>query len=260
MSRLLHSIIHILTIILLMLISAIGLSASNFETGSNLFNDNKPTEAIPYLEKALYEDPNNPIIYEWLSLAYQQQEQYDRGLNILNTALEKGLGDRVAILNEIATIYTKKNNNTEAIKYFNMALATKPDDSFTLYKRGKTQQLIGNIPAALADYERFLVVDPKNEKSPEVARMIAALKDEILTKEIAAKQEEARKQAEAERLKEEERQKQIAAEQKRKDDEARKKVLDDIYASLNATSGEQTDLSAGTEEVKNKPADVIREE
>jgi len=234
--------------------------AENLEKGFYLFLDNKPSEAIPFLEKALYEYPTNPEIYTSLSSAYVQISKYDSAIALLTKALDKGYVERYLTLGQIGAIYSISGNFTDAVKLYSQALDAKPDDSWSLYQRGNNFFFKRDFPSAINDYEKFLLIAPKDPQSPEVARMIAYLKEELKNQEVAKKLEEDQKLAEAARLKQLELDKQIADEKQRKDDEARKKLMDDIYASLNDASNEQTNLSAGTEDVKNKPADVIRED
>ena len=54
------------------LITALVLTLTSLQQGEQLFLDNKPREALPHLEKALYENPQNEKIYLYLGIVYEQ--------------------------------------------------------------------------------------------------------------------------------------------------------------------------------------------
>ena len=71
---------------LLVSVLMVPIFADNLQKGTDFFLYNNPKEAIPLLEKALYEDPNNQSIYVMLSTAYSQTNQYDKAITILKTS------------------------------------------------------------------------------------------------------------------------------------------------------------------------------
>lgn len=236
-----------------LLLCAAAAAADDYDEGLKQFRYQKFADAVPPLERALIQAPGNHSTYEMLAASYAELRQFDKAIGTMQSAIDKGVGDVVKNLYDLGRIQQKKGSNADALASFGKALALQPGAAECLYQRGNTYYFLGDFPHAVADYEQFLAVAPKHRMSPEVARMIAALKGQIKAKEDQIALEEKMKQeAEAQRL---------AAEEKRKQEEAeRKKLMDQIYASLNDASNEQTNLSAGSEDVKNKPADVVRED
>lgn len=234
--------------------------AGNLEQGSELFLFNKPAEAAPFLEKALREAPTDPRIPLWLGFVYEQLNQYDKAISHLRSALDRGIGDEAVLCLNIGNNYARKGSIADALKYYDRAIGFKPAYSLAILNRGNVYIRTGELMSALGDYENFLSLEPKHALSPDVARMIAAIKDEMGARELAKKMEVERLLAEAQKQQDLESQRLASAEKARKDEEARKKLLASIFDSLNDATNEQKNLSAGTEDLQNKQDELTREE
>jgi tetratricopeptide (TPR) repeat protein len=181
--------------------------------------------------------------------------------------MDRGFSTKAELLGRMAKVSLMKGDLDQCISYNTQALAEKPDYSPVILNRANAWFRKDKLDEALADYRKFIDVDPGNPLKPDVVRMIQAILDLQDQKIAAKKAEEARLAAEAAKKAEEERQKQLA-EEKRKADEAKrlaeeaakKKQLDDLFSSLNDASTEGQGLATGTEDVQNKQIELKLEE
>ena len=266
-----------------------GLHAGNFEKGSELFMYNKPSEAAPYLERAVIENPTNAAAYYSLGLVYEQLKEYDKAVAALRSAMDRNYGKKAEILGHMAKAQLLKGDLDECIRYNTLAIQEDSQYSPVILNRANAWFRKDNLDNALADYQNFIAIDPNNALKPDVVRMIQAIlalrderilakkqEDDRIAAEAARKQEEEhqkqlaaeqqrqadeqKRQEELARKQEEDRQKQIADEKRRQEEAAKKKMLDDLFSSLNEASTEQKNLSAGSEDVQNKQSDLKLEE
>ena len=69
------------------LITALVLSLTSLQQGEQLFLENKPREALPHLEKALYENPQEEKIYLYLGIVYERLCEFGKALESYEEAL-----------------------------------------------------------------------------------------------------------------------------------------------------------------------------
>ncbi|MEI7849193.1 MAG: tetratricopeptide repeat protein [Chloroflexota bacterium] len=273
----------------MLFLNCLNLFAGNFEKGNELFLYNKPSEAALFMERAIIEDPSNAAAYYRLGIIYEQLKQYDKATAALRSALDRNYGKKAELYGHMAKIQALKGNLDECIRYNTLAIQENPEYSPVILNRANAWFRKDNLDSAMADYQNFISVDPENALKPEVVRMIQSiqgLKDErelskkqeaeLQAAELAKKQEEEKQQqlvAEKKRQEEEkqaqleaakkqeaENQKRLADDKRRQEEAAKKKQLDDLFNSLNAATNEQTNLSAGTEDVQNRQSDLKLEE
>ena len=121
-------------------------------------------------------------------------------------------------------------------------------------------------PETIADYERFIIMEPQDPQKPAIEELLALLKQEVARREeeerlaaeeaarIAeeekrmaeelARQKEEEERLEAERRAEEER---LAEIRRQEEAERRRKLLEDVANSLQNT--DSTNMKSGTEDL-----------
>ena len=70
--------------------------------------------------------------------------------------------DSSAVLSRIANNYIKLEDNTNAIKYLEMGLEKKPEDSTTLKFIAILHEKNGDLDSALTFYDKYIATDPGN--------------------------------------------------------------------------------------------------
>jgi len=71
--------------------------------------------------------------------------------------------DSTAVLSRIANNYIKLEDKTNAVKYLEMTLESKPEDAITLKFIAILSEENGNIEKAITFYDRYLAVEPNIE-------------------------------------------------------------------------------------------------
>ena len=78
----------IYTILLLHLSISTAFAFSPLREGERLFMENNLREALPLLEEALSADPNNEKVYLYLGIIYEQMNQAEKSINVLQRGAE----------------------------------------------------------------------------------------------------------------------------------------------------------------------------
>lgn len=222
-----------------------------FSEGEKLFKANKPEQAISFFEQAILSETVSPSVYNFLGLSYYQVGKYQQSLDSFIKGTSKdGTNKRILYYNAGNTAFAMGNYSL-ADQYFSIAYAADNNFSSALLNRANTKMKLDKLQEASDDYTQYLVIEPNSEQRPSIERMIALIAGELKLREeekiareqeeLRLKEEQARIAAEMEKLRIEQ-EKQAAIEAER-----RKKLLEDIAASLQ--SADSTNMSAGTDGV-----------
>lgn len=222
-----------------------------FSEGEQFFKANKPEQAIPYFEQAIFMENVSPDVYNFLGLSYYQVGKYQQSLDTFIKGTNKdGTNKRILYYNAGNTAFAMGNYSL-AEQYFSIAFAADNNFSSALLNRANTRMKLDQLQNASEDYTQYLIIEPNSEQRPQIERIIALISGELQLREqekIAREQEEIRLKEEQARIAAEmekqriEQEKQAAIEAER-----RKKLLEDIAASLQ--SADSTNVSAGTDGV-----------
>ena len=205
----------IMTAILLVIgIVCMPLAAGNYDKGVSLFCENKPAEAIIYLQQAVLENGVNPDVYNYLGLAYYQTGQFQKSLEVFQ------LGTGVSGTDK-RRLYYNAGNSAFALGYYDRAeemysyaLAANPTFSSALLNRANARMKEQNYDGAILDYTQYVELEPESSQAESIRRLVSLLSSEIVNQ----KQEEERLAAENERIRQEQ---ERVAEERRKLEEER---------------------------------------
>jgi tetratricopeptide (TPR) repeat protein len=202
---------------------------NNFSQGEELFMQNKPLEAVSFLEAAAAEDPAHVRAFLYLGMAYLQLERLDEAIAVYQKILPRGGDETARIAYNIGNAYYAKGNAGFAVRYYTQAIETDPAYASAYLNRANTRVRTGDLKEAVSDYEAYLSIEPRSSQRPQIERLIAFIREEFAA---------------------EERRRLLAEEAARAEAERRQRLLDEVAASLQAAAEETTGLSAGTEEVQ----------
>jgi tetratricopeptide (TPR) repeat protein len=222
-----------------------------FSEGEQFFKANKPEQAIPFFEQSLLSESTPSSVYNFLGLSYYQVGKYQQSLDTFIKGTSKdGTNKRILYYNAGNTAFAMGNFEL-ADQYFSISYAADNNFSSALLNRANTKMKLDQLQNASDDYTQYLIIEPNSEQRPSIERMMALIANELQVRE----QERIAKELEEQRLKEE--QARIAAEMEKQrieqerlaaiEAERRKKLLEDIAASLQ--SADSTNMSAGTDGV-----------
>ena len=213
---------------ILPLLAGLLLSLTSLEQGEQFFLENKPQEALPHLEKALYEAPKNEQVYLYLGIVYEQLNNPDKAIQILKRGL--GVAERYKDL-----FYYNLGNNlfrqqefTLAEQMYSNALEVNGQLPEAYLNRANARLEIESYPAAREDYIAYLRLDPTTPQRENIEKIIALLGG-ILEEQERQRQEELARQ---------------------------KELLNEVLNTLQNASEDTRNLSAGSEEIQEEYEEI----
>ena len=206
-----------------------GAMATPFEDGERLFQGNKPSEALPPLEKAILEPGADERAWLYLANCYQMLGRLDDAA----AALRKGLphADKLKVLfyKNLGDVFVLQNKNSFAADMYTQAIGADGAYAAAFLHRANARLLLKDNKGAKEDYGRYLEFDPGSAQRVSIEALIAKLDSGLAEADRAAAAVEAKKEAE---------------------DAARKELLEKMAASLKAAADDTTSLSAGAGDVQ----------
>ncbi len=130
-----------------------------------LYSIKKNKLAVDYYNNALNIEPENTEVNYFLAIYYQENDEYDKAIQIYNTLLIKDPKFYFALYNigYINLVYLK--NYDKAIDYFSKAIEINPSYIDAYYNRGFAYELLKDAGNAKKDYQKTLELKPNYEKA-----------------------------------------------------------------------------------------------
>ncbi|MCK4542719.1 MAG: tetratricopeptide repeat protein [Spirochaetales bacterium] len=204
-------------------------SDSYLEQGEEYFMSNRPEEALPLLEVALNADPGNEKIYLYLGIVYEQLNQRDKAIAVLQRGVKIATRYKGKFYFNIGNNFFYKNQNTLAEEMYSQAITTNPAYADAYLNRANTRLRQENQEGALTDYRVYLSLSPNAPQREDIEALI-----EILSRWI--------QDTEARRLAEEAERKAL--------EERQKALLADVLNTLSNAGEDTENLSADTGEIE----------
>jgi tetratricopeptide (TPR) repeat protein len=180
----------------LLLVGGTALAASpTFSKAEALYAQNKPRDAQPLLEQALSEDPSNEQTYLYLGIVYQQLGNPGKAIEVLKRGLAVASTYKALFYFNMGNDFYSQKQFTFAEEMYGNAVAANPDLGDGYLNRANARLQLSNLDGALADYTRFLQIDPQDVQRPRIEQVMALLQKALDEKAQALAAEEARKQA-----------------------------------------------------------------
>ncbi len=147
------------------------------------------------------------------------------------------------------------NDYESAAKCYSLTITADSKYTHALLNRANAYLMLANYDKCIADYERFIILEPNDPQKPQIEELLALLKREkarIEEEERIAAEEAARIAEEEARMKEELERQRIEkekeeAERRAAEAERRRKLLEDVANSLQDT--DSANMSAGSGEL-----------
>ena len=201
---------------------------ADFSQGEALFIQNKPREALPFLEKAFVANQEYLEGALYLAICYEQLEKYDEAITIYRKVLPSG-GEKTALIAcNLGNLYYKKGSNSFAEQYYTQAIRSDPAYSPAWLNRANVRVKTGSLRDAIPDYQHYLLLLPSSPKRPQIEKIISLIQEEFAAEEIRRLMAEETARAEAER---------------------RQRLIDEVSASLQAQADEAEGIAAGAEDL-----------
>lgn len=230
-----------------LLAAGICYGQTNFSRGEELFMQNRPAEAVVFLERAVAEDPVNITAWLYLGIVYEQLGRVDEAISAYRRVLPMAGGLSAVVASNLGNVHFNRGNIELAEQYYSQAIGFDSAHSRAFLGRANTRIRAGNLQNAILDYEQYLRLEPRSPQRTGIEQVIGFIRAEAAAEErrrVAAEEE-------AIRVAVEEELRRIAAEaEERRLAEERQRILEAVSASLQAAADASQVLSAGTEGVR----------
>jgi tetratricopeptide (TPR) repeat protein len=200
-----------------------------FARGEALFAQNKPQDALQYLEKAAADDPAHVQAYLYLGIAYEQLGRIDDAIAAYTKILPRGGQETARIACNLGNVWFARGDFGNAIRYYTEALNADPGFASAYLNRANARIRAGAVGEAVEDYGAYLNLEPRSPQRPRIEQLVAFIREEAAV---------------------EERRRVLAEEQARLEAERKARLLEEVSASLQAAAEDSRGLSAGTESVQ----------
>jgi tetratricopeptide (TPR) repeat protein len=217
------------SLVLFLVLGTFLFAQSSFSKGEELFLQNKPKEALPFLEQAVAEDPAYVQAALYLGIAYQQIDKFDEAIAVYRKILPRSGSQSALIAYNLANVYFSRGNATFAEQYYTQAINANPMYASAYLNRANSRIKSGLLQESISDYRQYLSLEPNSPKRSQIESLIAFIQDEAAAEEQRRIAAEAAAKAEAER---------------------RQRLLDQVSASLQAAADDAQGLSSGAESVQ----------
>jgi tetratricopeptide (TPR) repeat protein len=213
----------------LALVLAGGATATPFEDGERLFQGNKPSEALPSLEKAILEPGADERAWLYLANCYQMLGRLDDAAAALRKGLPRADKLKALFYFDLGNVFLLQGKNSFAADAFTQAVGADEAYAGAFLQRANARLLLKGYKDAKEDYGRYLELEPGSAQRASIEALIAKLDAGLAEADRAAAAAEAKKEAE---------------------EAARKELLEKMAASLKAAADDTTSLSAGAGDVQ----------
>ncbi len=152
----------------------------DFEKGEELFQLNKPEQAIEYFEKALEKENVDPKIYVYLGVCYYQIKNYDKSLSVCVQGLAKEETDhKILAYNAGNSCYAMGNYMRADASY---AIALHEDENYSpaVLNRANAQLKLDHLEDSKNNYIRYLELEPESPQKERIETIIGLLDAEII--------------------------------------------------------------------------------
>ena len=202
---------------------------NNFTRGEELLMQNKPAEAVVFLERSISEDPANVQTFLYLGIVYEQLGRNDEAITAYRRILPSAGNLTAYIANNLGNVYFQKGDTVNAELFYTQAIEFDRVYSSAFLGRANSRIKSGSLQPAISDYEQFLALEPQSPQRANIERLVSFIRGEFIA---------------------EERRQQIAAEEERVRLEQRQRLLDEISVSLQSVADSSRGLSAGVEDLE----------
>ena len=201
---------------------AAGASSPSFEQGEDLLLHDQPLEAQPLLQQAILEDPANELAYLYLGLAYEQLDEHEKAVDVLQKGIALSGDHQGQMYLNVGNNMFAQSSFLMASEMYGKALSSDPTLVGAYLNRANARLQSSEFEAALADYTLYLRLDPGSSQRTQIEQVISLLRQRI----------------------------ELVAEQQRQEEERQTALLNAVLTSLDNAAQNTKNLSAGSEGIK----------
>lgn len=155
----------------------------DYEKGRELFQLNKPDEAIPHFVKALDDENVNPEIWIQLGVAYYQTGDFRNSLACCTRGLSRPGTDRKVLSFNAGNSAWALGNYARAEACYTLAIEEDSGFAPAYLNKANSQLKQDHLKEALSNYKKYAELEPDSPQKNEIARLCAMLEEEIARRE-----------------------------------------------------------------------------
>ena len=212
-----------------LMIAGFSFGQSNFTKGEDRLMQNKPSEALVFLENAVADEPSNVKAYLYLGIVYEQLGKSSEAIAVYKRVLPIAGNLSANVANNLGNVYFLIGDMTAAEQFYTQAIDFDSSFSKAWLGRANTRLKAGKLREAAADYEQYLLMVNNSSQRTKIEQLV-----NLIRAEAAA----------------EERKKLLAEEEERVRAEERQRLLDEVSASLQSAADGSQGISSGAESVE----------
>lgn len=147
--------------------SALQSKQLSLEDRADIFMARKAyADAVDYYSRALRQSKQNPVLWNKLGIAYQQQMNFAAARKAYKEAIHRRQ-DYPEAWNNLGTTYYLVNKFSKSVKYYRKAVALKPDSASFHMNLGSAFYRMKKPKEAVDEYRQALTLNPNilNERS-----------------------------------------------------------------------------------------------
>lgn len=151
----------------------------NNKKGVDLYRSGRFEEAASLFKAALKGEPQNPVFYNNLGMAYMALEKESDAKEAFKKALSFK-PDYPEALNNYGAVLAKTGDHREALERYRKALALNPKYPEANLNTAISLEMLGRWKEAIAQYERFLESGGLQALNDEVKRKVLRLRSGLI--------------------------------------------------------------------------------
>lgn len=167
---------------------------NNFKQGELLFLQNKPEEALAYLEAAVAAPDASLQAHLYLGMAYQQLNRPDDAVAVYTKILPDAGDSAALVAYSLGNVYYGKRDFASAETCYTQAIGEDGSFAPAYLNRANARLQTGEVDLAVADYTYYLVLDFDSSQRSQIEAALAAIQkagDEAAAEERRKAEEEA---------------------------------------------------------------------
>lgn len=160
-----------------------GFAQDAFTQGEEFFLQDKPQEAIAFLERVLAENPSNVRAALYLGISYQQLDRLDEAIAVFLKILPRGGDETARIAFNLGNAYYSKGSVKYADQYYTRAIEADPAYASAYLNRANVLIRSGSLQEAASDYEQYLALEPRSPKRSRIEQLLGYIKEGFAAEE-----------------------------------------------------------------------------
>lgn len=150
-----------------------------FEDGAELFQLNKPLEAIPIFEKLIDDETVDPSIWVYLGISYYQIGEYEKSLELCVKGLSKQNTNHKILAYNAGNSAFAMGNYVRADACYAIAMNEDPSYASPVLNRANAQLKQDKLDEARLNYISYLELSPETPQRENIELIIKMLEKEL---------------------------------------------------------------------------------